>query len=410
MYDPTFGASSLERHIRKSDFKRFRLVKEPAVRKLIVEQAAEIGSDGFTNLPLQTNTVLGKTVYQLTNLSSELVLRKAVENLRTISKTRQRDRLEIVRRLCLLLEEGLPFCVAKTDIRSFYETIDQNHLKELLRRRLFTSPGTRRVLSSFIDQCAARGVAGLPRGLSISAGLSEFYTQDFDNQMRIIPYIHLYSRYVDDIIVVFQPNDESKSVRKEIARELPKGLLLNAKKTKLFEFGNIPCSKPRVEHQFDYLGFSFQVHEIGKDIPYCRKVTVDIARSKINKRKTRVVRSLLRYINDRNFDDLHDRFKLMTCNYRFYDNKHQRTRCAGFYHTYGLISRPSLGLAELDRFLRSLLLARKGKIGKPIAQFLSRSQRKELLRLSFTRGFEEKIHFHFAPERLDHLIKCWKYA
>ena len=410
MYDPTFSASSLDRHICDGDFRRYPALTDPEARALIIEKAAEIGKCGFPHLCLQTNTVSGKIVYQLTDLSSELVLRKAAENLRTISNTKQSNRLEIVRRLGLLLEEGLPFCVAKTDIRSFYETIDQNHLKELLRRRMFTSPGTRRVLNGFIDQCAARGVVGLPRGLSISAVLSEFYMQDFDDQLRIIPHIHLYSRYVDDIIVVFQPNDEFKSVRKEIVRELPNGLQLNARKTKQFEFSKIRSSKPRLEHQFDYLGFSFEVYEIGKDKPYGRKVTIDIARSKINKGKTRVVRSLLRYINDRDFKDLHDRIKLLTCSYSFKDSKHQRIRFAGVYHTYGQVSWPSSALIELDQFLRKVLLSKSGKICEPLSMVLTNSQRKELLRLTFTDGFKNRTHFHFPPDRLNHLVECWKYA
>ena len=413
MYDPTFSASSLERHIIKGDFRRYRSAlkdKDPKARARVIEKAAEIGEGGFRDLRFKTNTASGKTVYQLTDLSSELVLRKAVENLRTIAYTKQSNRLEIVRRLGLLLEEGLPFCVGKTDIRSFYETIDQNHLKELLRRRLFTSPGTRRVLNGFIDQCAAHGVVGLPRGLSISAVLSEFYMQDFDDQMRIIPNIHLYSRYVDDIIVVAQPDGDFKSFRKEIANLLPTGLRLNARKTRLIEFRNKRSPNPSIEHRFEYLGFSFEVHEIGNSIPYDRTVRIDIARSKINKRKTRVMRSLLQFIRDQDFKDLHDRLKLLTCNYSFHDSKNDRVRFAGVCHTYGLISWPSSALTELDQFLRRVLLSNTGKICGPLAQELSKSQRKELLRLTFTGGFVNRIHFHFPPDRLNHLIKCWKYA
>ncbi len=359
---------------------------------------------------MQTNSVSGKLVYRLTHLPSELVLRKAAENLRTIANTKQSNRVEIVRRLRLLLEEGLPYCVAKIDIQSFYETIDQDNLKELLRCRLLTAPGTRLVLGRFIDQCAVNCVSGMPRGLSISAALSEFYMQDFDGQVRTKSLIRLYCRYVDDIIVVAQPDGDFKSFRKEIANLLPMGLRLNARKTRLIEFRNKRSPNPTIEHRFEYLGFSFEVHEIGNSIPYDRTVRIDIARSKINKRKTRVIRSLLQFIRDQDFKDLHDRLKLLTCNYSFHDSKNDRVRFAGVYHTYGLISWPSSALTELDQFLRKVLLSNTGKICGPLAQVLSKSQRKELLRLTFTGGFVNRIHFHFPPDRLNQLIKCWKYA
>ena len=410
MYDPTFSASSLERHIYKGDFRRYPSLTDPTKRAYIINRAAEIGRSGFTDLRLQTNAVSGKLVYRLTDLPSELVLRKAAENLQTIANTKQSNRLEIVRRLRLLLEEGLPFCVAKTDIRSFYETIDQDHLKELLRLRLFTSPGTRLILRGFIDQCAIGRVTGLPRGLSISAVLSEFYMQDFDECIRTRSYIKLYCRYVDDIIVIVQPNGDFKSFRREIRNQLPKGLRLNARKTKFFNFDSNRSPNPGIEHGFEYLGFSFEVHKIGNSNPYDRTVRIDIARSKINKRKTRVMRSLLQFIKDQDFKDLHDRLKLLTCNYSFRDSKSERVRYAGVYHTYRLISLPSPALTELDQFLRKVLLSNTGKICGPLTQVLSKSQKKELLRLTFAGGYRNRIHFHFGPDRLNHLIKCWKYA
>lgn len=410
MYDPTFSASSLERHIRKGDFRRYPALAVPKTRALIIEKAAELGKVGFTNLCMQTNTLSGKIVYQLTDLSSELLLRKAAENLRTISNTKQSNRLEIIRRLRLLLEEGLPYCVAKIDVQSFYETIDQDSLKELLRRRLFTAPGTRSVLTRFIDQCAINCVSGLPRGLSISAALSEFYMQDFDSKVRTESSIRLYSRYVDDIIVVLQPGVDLKSFRREIANRLPTGLRLNPNKTRLFEFRDKRSPNPSIEHRFEYLGFSFEIYGIGNKTPYGRTVIIDIARSKINKRKTRVMRSLLQFLSDQDFRDLHDRIKLLTCNYSFRDSKNDRIRYAGVYHTYGLVSRPSSALAELDQFLRRVLLSNTGRICGPLTQDLSKSQKKELLRLTFTGGFVNRIHFHFPADRLNHLIKCWKYA
>ena len=409
MYDPTFGPTSLERCLRKSDFKRDPTLKIPSVRAQKIQAAVLLGKSGFKTLTLSINKLAGKNIYQLTDLSSELLLRKAADNLRTISSTKQSNRLEIVRRLKLLCEEDVSFCIAKFDIRQFYESIDQTHLKGLLKLHLATAPATRSVLSSFLDQCAVQGINGLPRGLAISAAMSELYMKKFDEQQRTEFGVHLYARYVDDIVIVSQPINELPKLRHQVLSRLPVGLRLNAAKTKLLNFSKNSENTSKINHEFDYLGFSFAVFQIEKKNSV-RKVVLDIAKLKVKKRKTRIIRSILQYLKDGKLYDLRDRFRLITCNYRFYDHRKSRIRLAGNHNTYGLIDLPSAALKEMDDFLRKILLSNKGKISGRLTQSLTRAQRLELLRLSFQMGFQKKIHYKFSPTRLKHLIECWKYA
>ena len=409
MYDPTFGPDSLWRHLRKNDFKRFASLKTDDAGTAEIHDAALLGRRGFRTLCLSINKLAGNNIYQLTDLPSELVLRKAAENLRIISGTKQSNRFEIVSRLKLLCEEDLPFCITKFDISKFYESIDQTHLKVMLKRHLATAPATRSVLCSFLDQCAAQGISGLPRGLPISAEMSELYMKNFDTLQRTDPATHLYVRYVDDIIIVSQPINELLKLRYQVIQRLPAGLRLNHNKTKLLTFSRHVKQTLTVEHGFDYLGFHFSVYHIKKR-GLQRKVVLDIAKSKVKKRKTRIICSILQYLKDSNFDDLRDRIKLITCNYRFFDNKKSHTRLAGNYHAYRSIDIPSESLAEMDVFLRKIILSNNGKIGLPLSQSLTMKQRRELLRLSFQRGFETNIQFAFSPTKLKHLIECWKYA
>ena len=409
MHDPTFGPVSLWRHLRKNDFKRFASLKTHDARTAEIHEAALLGKNGFRTLRLSINKLSGNNIYQLTDLPSELVLRKAAENLRKISGTKQSNRFEIVSRLKLLCEEDLPFCIAKFDISQFYESTDQTHLKALLKRHLATAPATRAVLSSFLDQCAAQGISGLPRGLAISAEMSELYMKTFDTLQRTDPATHLYVRYVDDIIIVSQPTNELPKLRQQVIQRLPPGLRLNYNKTKLLTFSGHAEGTLTVEHGFDYLGFHFSVYHIKKRGSQ-RKVVLDIAKSKVKKRKTRIICSVLQYLEDGNFDDLRDRIKLITCNYRFFDHKKSHKRLAGNYHAYRPIDIPSESLAEMDKFFRNIILSNNGKIGCPLSQSLTMKQRRELLRLSFQRGFEKNIQFAFSPTRLKYLIECWKYA
>lgn len=184
MYDPTFGSAALARHLSKSDFKKRPALQNESHKKAVIDQAVATARNGFASLPLTPNDLAGRTVYQVDDLASDLVLRKAAQNIRMITGTKQSNRMEIARRLKLFCEEGMPFTIVKMDIKSFYPSIDQDALYCQIKRRLLTAPSTRSVLGSLIDQCKANSVPGLPPGLAISAELSEFYMQDFDRNVR----------------------------------------------------------------------------------------------------------------------------------------------------------------------------------------------------------------------------------
>ncbi len=359
---------------------------------------------------LAKNDLAGRTIFQVNDLPTELVLRKANQNLRRIANAKQSNRMDIVQRLGLLCEEGMPFCIARFDIANFYQSVDQTALKELVLRRISTSPSTQFVLLTFIDRCAALGIKGLPPGLAISASLSEFYMQDFDRFIRTNIRAHMYARYVDDIVVVLPPSPDTRTLRRDITRALPCGLHFNTEKSHVYSFGDEKKASPKIEKTFEYLGFSFSVYEQSKKSPKIRQVIIDIAKSKVKKRKTRMIKSVIQFLADGNFDDLKDRFRLICCNYQFYDYQKSKHRLAGTRHTYSLIHLPSSALSELDAFQRKIILQKTGKISAPLNSVLTNSQRKELLRLGFKKGFENKTYFHFPPSRLKHLMECWKYA
>lgn len=410
MYDPTFGQATLARHLRKADFRQYPALNTPSVRDAEIATAVGISRAGLTAMHLLKSDLASREIYQVDGLPTELVLRKAAQNIRRITSARQSNRLDIVRRVRLLCEEGMPFSVAKFDITSFYSSIDQKTLKELIVRRFSTSPSTRLVLLSFIDRCAAIGISGLPPGLAISASLCEFYMQDFDQYASTAIGAHMFARYVDDIILLMPPVADARRLRKDISRALPNGLSLNSKKSRILVFGEEKEVAPIVEHEFDYLGFEFKVYQTKKKKPIIRRVDLDIATSKVKRRKTRLALSVLQFLKDGNFDDLKDRFRVIACNYRFYDHRKSTYRLAGARHAYGLIDQPSKALSELDLFQRKLVLQSKGKIGSQLAGRLTNLQKKELLRLTFTKGFENKTYFYFKPDRLKYLMDSWKYA
>lgn len=410
MYDPTFSTASLARHLTKNDFlKQPALVGDP-YKAAIIASAVQTARNGFHSLPLTPNDLAGRRIYQVNDLGSDLVLRKAAQNIRRITGAKQSSRMEIVRRLKLFCEEGMPFTIAKMDIKNFYPSIDQDILSGQLKRRLVTAPSTRAVLGSLINQCKSNSLSGLPPGLAISAELSEFYMQDFDRNMRETLEAHYFARYVDDIILILPELDSARTLKKKIESALPNGLRLNFTKSKVFVFGGAKANTPSAEHSFDYLGFRFTIYQTNKKRPCFRVVELDIAASKVKKNKTRVVRSFLQYLSDGNFEDLRDRVRILTCGYQFFDERQQKKRSAGLQHTYSLIDSDAPALAELDKFFEGMVLCKSGPIGGRLALSLDNREKKELLKHSFFTGVANRVHFRFSADRLAHLMECWKYA
>ncbi|MEQ8823943.1 MAG: antiviral reverse transcriptase Drt3a [Filomicrobium sp.] len=410
MYDPTFGSAALARHLTKSDFLKQPALRNDAHKEALVNRAVATARTGFATLPLTPNNVAGRTIYQVNDLACDLVLRKAAQNIRRITGSKQGSRIEIVRRLKLLCEEGLPFIVVKMDIKNFYPSVDQDFLSKQIRKRLMTAPSTRSVVRSLIEQLKINSVNGLPPGLAISVELSEFYMQDFDNRIREQMNAHYFARYVDDIVMILPRLDNPNSLETKIEEALPTGLKLNSSKSKIYPFNNTKMKTPTVEHSFDYLGFKFSVFHTDKARPTSRRIELDLASSKVRKNKTRIVKSLLQYLSDGHFDDLRDRVRILTSGYQFFDERRQKKQSAGLQHTYSLIESTAPALAELDRFFLKMILCRSGPVGGRLALALTNRQRKELLKYSFYNGFANRVHFRFSADRLAELMECWKYA
>ena len=69
-----------------------------------------------------------------------------------------------------------------------------------------------KLINSALDKYASLASTpgkGLPRGLGISAYLAELYMREFDSEIRNGAEVVYYSRYVDDIVVLFAPTKSS---------------------------------------------------------------------------------------------------------------------------------------------------------------------------------------------------------
>jgi hypothetical protein len=265
------------------------------------------------------------------------------------------------------------------------------------------------------------GFPGLPRGIALSAVIAELVMRDFDIAASTYPGIYFYSRFVDDIIIITSGLEPQKPFLRAIKKLLPNGLCLNQSKLSVETAENcvIPAKQTTSPHPpvltFEFLGYKFIIREpiLSKKNPgmHFRDVQLDIADSKVKRIKTRIIRSLIHYNRDRNFDLLHQRIKYLTSNFSVFEPDRQQRRLAGIYHNYWLIDADrSTALTELDHFLRKALISSDGEIFEQFFSRTSDKQRRQLMQNSFCNGFNQKIYLHFSKNDLTNIQRCWKYA
>ena len=362
---------------------------------------------------------MGKRVFMFSDFGGELIGRKLNENLKRCYKSNSSGRSQIVLNLKMLLAEGAPLRVYRLDIKSFYESFDSKHVISAVNKLHLLSFQSKELIGDLLKCHLPLGGSGVPRGLAISATLSDFLMSSFDEVIRGKRDVFYYSRYVDDIIVVTSAREDDALFVRNLERALPVGLRLNRSKKqietapgKVNPYKN-NASPPRV-FKFDYLGYEFSVYEPNKDPKkkspgdQFRDVKVDIAEKKIIRFKTRISRSMLDYGKTADFELLVDRIKFLTKNFSVYNFKAGGKKVAGIFHSYPLVTEDALGLRLLDNYLKNAILSKNGRLNKSSSINLSGSERRILLSQSFVKGHAEKSFVHFSGVRLKEIQLCWK--
>jgi len=421
-FDQAFCIKTLERTLRKRDFLGVPSADQAIRREQLLKQALLSATSHFSDppLPIESFPLQGKTVFRLTKPHYELVERKLQLNLKSCAPTTVNGRSQIVRNIKLLLKEGIPYRVYRLDIKSFFESFEKNYILNVVNNIQKLSPHSKSLIEALLNAHTKIGGKGIPRGLSISAVLSELLMQNFDQKAHWSSDIFYYSRFVDDIIIISSTRENPTEFLNELYSWLPPGLELNHNKKTIVDI------TARVEKedsntapnllQFNYLGYHFSVKnptktQVGniKNGDLHRKVQVDIARKKIKKIKTRISRSFLSYIKTNNWSLLRDRIAFLTQNFSVYNPKAGGKKIAGIYHSYPLVSKEAPGLKELDRFLRNAVLSKNGRIFSKTNSMLSAKQKRHLLSYSFVRGHSNRSFVYFSATKIAQIQSCWIY-
>ncbi|MFZ6708470.1 antiviral reverse transcriptase Drt3a [Undibacterium sp. TC9W] len=411
MYDQSFNQNSILRVLRKSDFNDHPALRQEPIKDEMVLRSIERARIGKWNVcPLSVNVLRKKPVYAFTNFYDELLIRKINNNIRQYCDFRHPARTSIISNVANIVSEGVNYILYRLDVKSFYESFDINDvLKKVTSIPQLSGPSKALVINLF-EHFRAMGGTGIPRGLAVSATLSELMMKDFDESIRKNKNIFFYSRYVDDIIIITNATEDPPNFIKNINLKLPNGLSLSRNK-EFFKLVDKVKGDSASVLDFEYLGYKFSVINPAQKNCF-RDVILDIADSKVAKLKTRIIRALIGYCQDLDFDLFERRLKFLAGNFSIMDSNLGKKKLAGIYYNYHLVNASSdNGLEKLDKFLKAAILSSNGAVFSNFQRRLtSNLHRQSLLKISFSAGFKNKTFLHFPPTSLEQIQKCWRYA
>jgi len=427
MLDQSFSIKNLKRLISFHDFRRFELgTTETEITETLIEVVNNINKEDFDFSTLIQIDDDSNIIFTTSKIEDEFALRKLNDNLKRLYKFKQSNRFLIIEQIKSLLLEEVPMSIVKLDIKKFYETIN----KEKIFKKIIDDPllsfKSKQIFKKFFSLPETSSITGLPRGINLSASLSEILMRDFDKKVAQQAGIYYYARYVDDIILfTFQNPQEIVKIAKEIL-VYETGLKLNTQKTKIIQrqcrcntictcTGICRCKKhckcsydQSKDLFFEYLGYRFTFSDIPK---YSNKLVISLSKRKINKIKTRIILSFLDFIKDQNFDLLERRIAFLTSNFIVKRNKNYETLNAGIYFNSPHIN--ELGLVELENlnlFLRKTINSKNKSLGTKLNARLTSANRQVLSKYCFKAGFINRKLKKYSPVEINAIKKCWIYG
>lgn len=355
---------------------------------------------------LTVRSIKGKKAYQAEDTYPYYLLKRFNVTFKTINSLKQANRNEIVSSIVALIKDKRPYSIIRLDIEQFYESVNRDIISDNLKQDIAYSKSTTNNLEKWFDCFERSNVSGLPRGLSVSASLSEYYLRDFDKNVQRIEGVFYYARFVDDIII-FTTNEPENTI-KEVENHLPKGLKFhqsNEKRDVLIIPKENNINSENLE--FNYLGYEFSIIIEKKKLA----TKVNFSKRKVNNIKTKIVKSLLSFKENNDFSLLKSRVCFLTHNY-YIHNKYRDTKIrSGIYYNYPFITNPEeCRLNDLDDFLKELLFnssSCKRVLGS--MHGLSNQQRKILVRMRFSNGYIDKRFHKFTYRKMMQVKSCWSY-
>ena len=390
-----FSVDELYKCTTQSERRNFRLTKEIFEEKTrSLMQSLSEGNCVFA-FSKKGEIYANSKTDKFESLFQDLILRKIYKNIKVVYKLSQADRDKIISQIKILLEETKPYWVLKLDIKSFYESINRNEIVQNLKRDYLLNRQTFDLMEKIFANPIFSSITGVPRGLCISSIMSEIYMKQFDLEVKRINGVYYYARFVDDIILFCNSSSARDDAEKKICSLLNNlKLSLNSKKVQKWDIES--------NNNFTYLGYAFS-HDDNNN----GKLIISIARNKIDKIKTRIVKSFISYTKKHDFQMLRKRIKFLSGNIVLNRKNSLSPIFVGIFYNYKKINNKG-SLKTIDDFYQKILNSKKGKLGAKLHSLLNSSQLNELKKYSFTFGHEHKVRHYFSVDDMKKIARCWR--
>lgn len=397
MYSQSFSPQNLYLHMTQTERRNSTLDKEELIKEIGVCIGDSIAK-GEWQFKIKTVDGLylnGQPKGTMEYLCQDLVFRKLHRNIKRVYGVEQGNRDRIIKQIVTLLNEDVVGkFVIRLDVRHFYEAIERVRLLERFQDDGRLSYQSVCLLQNLFAQPVIAAVKGLPRGLSVSAVMSELYMKYFDLEIRRMQGVYYYARFVDDIIV-FCADQKSQAMIWDMIPDSLSRINLQLNPDKSYKWDDQHGGK-----ELTYLGYTF-VPQRGK------RVKVVMAEKKVNTIKTRITKAFVRYAVDGNFDMLKTRIKFLTGNFMLHNHSTLLPVKVGIHYNYNMVTDTEV-LYNLDKYYQQILHCRTGRLGSQLDIKLSTVQRKELAKYSFVFGFERRVSHSFSSTTLASIKSCWR--
>ncbi|WP_174240642.1 antiviral reverse transcriptase Drt3a [Granulicella sp. S156] len=379
----------------KEELALLKASKSRAINKELESVSLRARKPSFKLALTQKQGPKGKLVFCINESPEAFFVNKQLQsNICKIYDVKQANRHQLAAQLRDTITSSFPFEVVRTDVSSFYETIDREKLLKRLDQDQLLSSSSKKYIRQVLEayRTITRQAVGIPRGVGISAYLAEFYMRRIDREIKAIPGLILYCRFVDDIVAVFARPHEGEALgpyESAVIKVLAgHGLTQNVQKTKELALGG------KKTQEFEYLGYRFI---LGQGMCAVRP-----SEAKLQKYETRMNAAFFEYesqssVNPRRaYRELVSRIKFLTGNTRLVNSK--SSAVTGIYYNNPMVTEPT-SFEHLDKLLKAKV---KG-IKRPML-------RKRLKDYKFTQGFVERRFHKFSAQELQRIVEAWKHA
>lgn len=419
MIESPFTIRNLARFIarnRNDDSSNTKADYESAASEILKKiDAGTVFHGAIKSFPLNNKTVLTYRTEDA-KVASRLIIR----NLELNARIKQPNRSEIISALISSLQDGTPYRAHRYDIKSFYESINRAAVLTMLEDESLCSLKTLKLIKILFHALDLENIKGLPRGLDISAYLSEIYLRNFDTKLRRLEHVNFYARFVDDIIILTS-NDKAEETTNYVKEFLSDDLTLHDDGKR----SDIQIGKSEVHSKdkglskkfelLNYLGYEFKIfnsYVSSSDFRAKRKVEIEISTNKIKKIKSRLFSSLLSYCSSEkksvDFKLLEKRLKTLTGNYEINSSGTNVIIKTGIYFNYHhRTPKSNCRLAELDRTFQRALFSQEHPLFKKLSTALMPYEKRQLSGFSFVKGYKNITYYSFSYKELAKIRMHW---